>query len=373
MQRTDHILIAGASGVIGAGAIEHFARTPGWQVTALSRRAPVVAADCTFAHLSADLTDGEACRSAVARLPPVTHLIYAAVAEAPGLVSGWRDPELMALNGVMFANLLDPLAASGALRHVSMVQGAKAYGAQYHDVEVPCREDTPRDPHPNFYWLHEDHLRHCARQADFRFTIFRPQVLLGAAPGAAMNPVAPIGVYAALCRELGRPFAYPGHADALWEVVDTGLMAEAFHWAATLPAAAGETYNVTNGDVFVPAHAWPHIAARFGLETEGESPASLAAFFAEPDVAAAWARLAGRHGLRLAALPDLLGQSHHYVDLLIGERLAAKRLPLLLSTIKIRQAGFAACRDSLGSMFHWLDRMTALRLLPPLRDQAAAA
>ena len=364
MQQNGHVLIAGASGVIGSGAVEHFARLPGWQVTALSRRAPVVAEGCRFAHLTLDLTNPEACRRAIAQLPPVTHLIYAAVAEAPGLVSGWRDPELMVLNGAMFANLLDPLAASGALCHVSLVQGAKAYGAQYHEVEVPAREDGPRDDHPNFYWLHEDHLRLRAGEVGFQFTIFRPQVLLGAAPGAAMNPVAPIGAYAALCREIGRPFTSPGNPAALWEVVDTGLMAEAFHWAATTPAAAGETFNLTNGDVFVPAHAWPHIADRFGLEVDGEPPASLAAFFAEPEVQAAWARLAARHGLRIKTLPELLGESHHYVDLLLGDRLAGKKLPMLLSTIKIRQAGFAACRDSLGSMFHWLDRMAELRLLP---------
>jgi nucleoside-diphosphate-sugar epimerase len=366
MQLTGHILIAGASGVIGSGAVEHFARTPGWQVTALSRRAPVAAADGTFSHLAADLTDPEACRQSVAQLPPVSHLIYAAVAEAPGLVGGWRDPALMALNGAMFANLLDPLAASGALRHVSLVQGAKAYGAHHHLVEVPCREDQPRDDHANFYWLHEDHLRQRADEAGFAFTIFRPQVLLGAAPGAAMNPVAPIGAYAALCRELGRPFAFPGHPGALWEVVDTGLMAEAFLWAALAPAAAGETFNVTNGDVFVPAHAWPHIADSYGLETGGDAPASLASFFAEPQVQAAWSRLASRHNLRHATLPDLLGQSHHYVDLLLGDRLAAKSVPLLLSTIKLRQAGFAPCRDSLASMLHWLKRMVELRLLPPV-------
>ena len=364
MQQGGHILIAGASGVIGSGAVEHFARLPGWQVTALSRRLPVVAEDCPFSHVLADLIDPEACRSAIASLPPVTHMIYAAVAEAPGLVSGWRDPQLMALNGAMFANLLDPLAQSGALQHVSLVQGAKAYGAQYHDVEVPAREDGPRDDHPNFYWLHEDHLRLRASEAGFEFTIFRPQVLLGAAPGAAMNPVAPIGAYAALCRELGRPFAFPGNRDALWEVVDTGLQAEAFAWAAMSQAAAGQTFNLTNGDVFVPASAWPHIADRFGLEVDGEPPASLAAFFAEAEVQAAWSRLALRHGLRIQTLPELLGESHHYVDLLLGDRLAAKRVPLMLSTIKIRQAGFAACRDSLGSMLHWLDRMRDLKLLP---------
>ena len=247
-----------------------------------------------------------------------------------------------------------------------LLQGAKAYGAHYHDVEVPCREDRPRDDHPNFYWLHEDHVRLRAREAGFAFTIFRPQVLLGAAPGAAMNPVVSIGAYAALCRELGRPFAFPGSPNSLWEVVDTGLLAEAFAWAATSPSAANQTFNLTNGDVLVPAHAWSHIAERLGLATGGEPPASLATFFAEEAVQAAWTRLAQRHGLRLAMLPELLGESHHYVDLLLGARIAAKSVPVLLSTIKIRQAGFATCRDSAASLLHWLGRMAELKLLPPV-------
>jgi nucleoside-diphosphate-sugar epimerase len=260
MDQEGHILVVGASRVIGGSAVEHFARLEGWEVTALSRRRPVVADDCDFSHVAVDLNDAGACRRAIESLSPVTHLIYAAVAEAPGLVGGWQDSALIAANGAMFANLLDPLAQSGSLRHVSLLQGAKAYGAHHHDVEVPCREDRPRDDHPNFYWLHEDHVRLRAREAGFAFTIFRPQVLLGAAPGAAMNPVAPIGAYAAICHELGRPFAFPGEPTSLWEVVDTAVLAEAFEWAAVSPAAANQIFNLTNGDVLVPAHAWPHIA-----------------------------------------------------------------------------------------------------------------
>jgi nucleoside-diphosphate-sugar epimerase len=365
MDHTGHLLVVGASGVIGTGAVEHFARLDEWEVTALSRRRPIVADGCVFSHVGADLNDADACRRTVASLRPVTHLIYAAVAEAPGLVGGWYDQALIAANGAMFTNLLDPLAQSGSLRHVSLLQGTKAYGAHHHPVEVPCREDRPRDDHPNFYWLHEDHTRLRARQAGFTFTIFRPQVLLGAAPGAAMNPVAPIGAYAALCRELGRPFAFPGDPSALWEVVDTGLLAEAFAWAATSPAAANQIFNLTNGDVLVPAWAWPHFADRLGLSIVGEAPPSLAAFFAGEEAQGAWTRLTQRYGLRVGTLTELLGESHHYLDLLLGARIAAKSVPVLLSTIKIRQAGFNACRDSRDSLLYWLGRMVELKLLPP--------
>ena len=338
-------------------------------MTALSRRRPVVGPACAFAHVSVDLTDAAATAAALATLPPVTHMIYAAVSESPGLAAGWRDDALIAANGRMFAHVLDPLARRGGLRHVSLLQGAKAYGAHHHPVVVPLREDDPRDDHPNFYWLHEDHLRASALDAGFHWTIWRPQVLLGGVPGAAMNPVAAIGAYASLCAELGRPFVCPGEASGLIEMVDAGLLAEAFGWAADAPEAAQATFNVTNGDVIVMAHEWPRLGAWLGLGTDGPMPSSLAAFFAEPECEAAWASLVSRHGLRSATLPDLLGQSHHYVDLLLGARISARPVPVLLSTIKLRQAGFGACRDTALSLRHWLSRMAELKLLPPLMQQ----
>ena len=364
-----HVLIAGASGVIGAGAVEHFAALPGWLVTGLSRRAPVLREGTAFQHAAVDLDDAAACAAAVETLPPVTHLVYAAVAEAPGLVGGWYDAALIARNGKMFANLLDPLAAAGGLRHVSLLQGTKAYGGHHHAVPLPCREDSARDEHANFYWLHEDHARRRAEEAGFEFTIFRPQVLLGGASGVAMNPVAALGAYMALTAELGLPLALPGKGEAMWEMVDTSLLAEALAWAAVSPAAAGQAFNITNGDVLVLAHDWPRLAATLGRETGGESPLGLAGFFAEASVQQAWGRLAARHGLREASLGALLGESHHYMDLLLGPRQATRPLPMLLSTIKLRQAGFGACRDSLQSLLHWLDRMVALKLLPPLRRE----
>ncbi len=366
-----HILIAGASGVIGAGAVEHFAAL-GWRVTALSRRRPVVADGLIFEHAAVDLNDGASCAAAVAALPPVTHLVYAAVAEAPGLVSGWYDPALIAQNGRMFANLLDQMAAAGALRHVSLLQGAKAYGGHHHDVSLPCRESQPRDAHPNFYWLHEDHLRLRGAERGFDYTIFRPQVLLGAAAGVAMNPVAALGAYAALTRELGMPFAYPGKNAGMREMVDTGLLAEALAWAAESKSAANQIFNITNGDVLVLAHDWPHLAASLGLQANGEPPASLAGFFGEARTRQAWTALAERHGLRVHDLPALLGESHHYIDLLLGAPLVERPLPMLLSTIKLRQAGFAACRDSLDSLHHWMQRMAALKLLPPFDATATS-
>jgi nucleoside-diphosphate-sugar epimerase len=359
-----HVLIAGASGVIGAAALAAFARAGGWRVTALSRRRPVAAPDIAFDHRPADLTDASACAQLVAGLPPVTHLVYAAVAEAPGLAAGWRDAELIERNGAMLRNLLGPLAEAGALEHVSILQGGKAYGAHVHPVTVPLREASPRDPHPNFYWLHEDFTRDQAARHDFSFTIWRPQILFGSAPGAAMNPVAAIGAYAAICRERSLPFALPGEAESLWEVVDADLFAQALVWAATGNAAAGETFNFTNGDMFVLRHAWSALAAALDLDPDGKAPAGFAAFFAEPDNQTAWQAIAKREGLLLEDLDALLGQSHQYLDILTSARIAAKAVPMVVSTIKVRQAGFGQCIDSLVSLRRQLAAMADLRLLP---------
>jgi nucleoside-diphosphate-sugar epimerase len=318
-----------------------------------------------------DLRDAGDCSRAVASLAPVTHLIYAAVSEAPGLVSGWQDQALITENGKMFSNLLTPLAEASKLAHVSLLQGTKAYGVHVRPVDMaPLREDTPRDDHANFYWLHEDCARELGARHGFTFTIFRPQVLLGTAPGAVMNPVAGIGAYAALCRELGLPFALPGDSEALWEMVDAGLLAEAMAWAASAPQSANETFNFTNGDVFVLRQAWPQIADALGLKPQGAAPETFAAFFAQPEMQAAWTAIARREGLALESLDAVLGQSHAYLDLLLGSHIAAKHTPALLSTIKIRQAGFSACRDSRGSLILQLRRMMELRLLPWMGQEA---
>jgi nucleoside-diphosphate-sugar epimerase len=360
------ILVVGASGVIGTAAIEYFARLPEWEVIALSRRLPVVSEGLGFDHVAVDLRDANACKRLVENLLPVSHLLYAAVSEAPGLAAGWRDEALMDENGAMFAHVLVPLASAGSLQHVTLLQGAKAYGAHVHPVTVPLREDTPRDPHANFYWLHEDLLRETAARNGFAFTIFRPQVVLGWAPGAAMNPVAAIGAYAALCRELRLPFALPGESAALWEMADACLLAEAIAWAMTDAAAIGATFNLTNGDVFVLRHAWSELACRLGLDCEGPAPADFRSLFAAPGSRSAWSAIAARHGLTESSLPALLGQSAAYLDLLLAPRIADKVSPVLLSTIKLRQAGFAACRDSLDSLVGQLRKMAQLRLLPPL-------
>lgn len=359
-------IIAGASGVIGAAAAEHFARE-GHDVVALSRRAPVLPDRIACRHLPLDLTDAQACRDAVGTIGRADLLVYAAVAEEPGLASGWVNPELIETNARMFSNLATPIAEAGRLRWAGLLQGTKAYGAHLHPITLPAREDSPRDKHENFYFRQEDRLRELAGRHGFDWTILRPQIVFGGAPGAAMNPAAAIGAYAALCRKMALPFAYPGKAANIWEVTDAALLASALGWASASQSAANRIFNVTNGDIFVLRHDWPALAEALGLQPGEEVGGPLAEFFARDEAQAAWRELADEKGLAVNELDDLLGQSHHYVDMLLHERMTeAGRLPVQVSTIKIRQAGFSKCRDSLESMLFWLQRMAETRLLPPM-------
>lgn len=356
------VLIAGATGVVGHAALEHFARLPGWDVVAVSRRRPELPEGFAGRHVGLDLADSQACREALAALPPVTHVVYAALYEKPGLVRGWRELDQMQLNLAMLRNLLGPIERQGALEHVSLLQGTKAYGVHLHPVAVPAREGSPRDPHENFYWLQEDHLRDAAARAGFGFTIFRPQLVFGDALGVAMNLVPVIGAYAAVCRELGMPFAYPGGPSNILEATDARLLARALAWAAEAPAARGGTFNVTNGDVFVWRNVWPAIADALGVQPGEDEPRSIAQFL--PGHAATWERIVQRHGLRPIPLAQLLGESHHYADFCFGHRAREAPPPVIVSTIRLRQAGFGDCIDTERMFRDWFAVLQAKRVLP---------
>ena len=357
------ILIAGATGVVGHAALAHFARLPDWQVLALSRRTPEMPAGARCRHIPVDLGDARACARLGDALAGVTHVVYAALYEKPGLVAGWRERDQMQANLAMLRNLMGPLAAQAkALRHVSLLQGTKAYGVHLHPVPVPARERQPRDAHENFYWLQEDELRGLAARHGFGFTIFRPQLVFGDVVGVAMNLIPVIGAYAAIRREEGLPFSYPGGPSNILEATDARLLARALHWASEAPTARNETFNVTNGDVFVWRNVWPAIADALGVQPGPDEPMSIAEYL--PRKADVWQRIVARSGLRRLSMSDLLGESHHYADFCFGHRARAAPPPVIVSTIRLRQAGFADCIDT-EDMFRELFRdMAQQRLLP---------
>jgi nucleoside-diphosphate-sugar epimerase len=335
----------------------------GWEVIAVSRRRPELLEGREYRHLPLDLQDDAACRAAVADLGRVTHVVYAAVYELPGLISGWSDPHQIQTNGRMLRNLLEPLADVARLEHVTLLQGTKAYGGHVQPMRVPAREDQPRVEHPNFYWLHEDYLRATGPAKGFAFTILRPQLIVGPNHGVVMNPLPVIGVYAAMRRAEGLPFSFPGGAEWVWEAVDTRLLAQAALWAARAPAAADQIFNVTNGEVFSWRDLWPAMARTLGVTPGRDEPLCLAEYL--PARAGLWQEIVARHDLRPIALDELLGESHHYADLCFAYGLDQPPAPTFVSTVKIKQAGFTATCNTEESVCHWLRDLIARRILPP--------
>jgi nucleoside-diphosphate-sugar epimerase len=347
------VLIAGASGLVGYAALKHF----GAQAIALSRHAP--AALHGARHMAVDLTDEAACRDAAAAWRDVTHLVYAALYERPNLVDGWRDDEQIRTNDRMLRNLLEPLmAAAPGLRHVTLLQGTKAYGVHVRPMKVPAREGrSEMREQPNFYWAQEDYLR----SLSVPWTILRPVLIVEEAIGGAMNLIPALGVYAAAMRERGTVLPYPGGAARVGQAVDADLLARAIAWAGEADVAGNETFNVTNGDVFVWENVWPAIAGAVGMQPGDAAPFSLR------DIAdSTWDAVRARYGLLAPGLRDFVGLSMEYADYQMRFGQTEPGPPSIVSTVKIQRAGFTEAMDTEAMFRKWFRVFQDQRLLPRL-------
>ena len=355
------VLVVGASGLVGTAPAISFCDA-GWEVIAASRRTPDLIGARDYEHLRLDLQDTDACAQTAPALARVTHVVYTAVYELPGLIPGWSDPEQIATNGRMLTNLLDPLCEHAKLEHVTILQGTKAYGPRVAPMRVPAREDQPRVEHPNFYWLHEDYITAKSKQRGFDYTILRPQLIVGPNHGVVMNLPPVIGVFAAMLKHEGQPLCYPGGGNWVWEVVDARLVGDACLWAAQEPGAARQTYNLTNGEVFLWRDMWPAIARTLGMAVGPDEPRSIAAYVSER--AELWEEIVQQHNLQPLPLDQILGESHYYADMAFSVGATEEHAPIFVSTVKIKQAGFTQTCNSEESFCHWLADLQARRIIP---------
>ena len=362
------VLVTGALGVIGRAVVERLAARADVRVIGLARRAPdagllesLRAAPNPVQWVSCDLRDAAATRAGLAPHRDTTQLVYAALYEQPEMLRGWLTQDHVDVNAAMLASTLGALEGA-PLAHVSLLQGTKAYGAHTgRPMRVPAREhDAVRD-HANFYFAQQDLLEARAARDGIAWTIFRPQVVLGVAVGSAMNPVAALGAYAVIQRELGLPLAYPGHPHMLTECIDARIIAAAIEWSWREPRANREAINLTNGDVIVWRTLFERLAEFFAMplgEPQPQRPSDEM-----PKHAALWRRVAARESLRIAELDALIGLSWQYADILWAAP-APPPVPTLVSTIKARQLGFGDCIDSEECVVQHLAAMRACGYLP---------
>ncbi len=362
------IAVVGASGVVGRALLMH-CQNAGISCVGLSRRPPELAESAEYTFVPLDLLDAPQCETvAKEQLSTVTHLVYAALFEKPGLVAGWREQDQMQTNLSMLVNLMQALGKfNHSLRQVSLLQGTKAYGAHIAPMNLPGLERSPRHQHENFYWLQEDYLKDIQPENSWHYTIWRPQIVFGHARRAPMNMLAAIGVYAALQKANELPLSYPGGPSGVMEATDADLLADAIMFSMDNPNFSNETFNVTNGDVFTWENVWPAIARSFDMEVGEAHPMSLSDSLYSEASNQHWKQLVQQHNLQIDRIEELVGDSFHYADALFNTTRKMAPPPAILSTIKLRQAGFHACIDTEVMLGQWFDRLRQMKVLPPLK------
>ena len=356
------VVVAGATGLVGNAALRHFGSATGCDVVALSRRMPRELYGAR--HVQIDLTDSVQCQRAATELQGATHLVYAALYEAPDLIDGWRDQNQIRTNDLMLRHLmaaLEPVAPQ--LRHVALLQGTKAYGVHVRPLTVPAREGrSEMYEQPNFYWAQENFLRELRQGKRWHWSILRPVLIVGETIGGAMDLIPPLGVYASILREQGRPLDYPGGAARVSQAVDVDLLARAIGWAGEAKAARNEAFNVTNGDVFTWENVWPAIADALEMKPGEAVPLSLVREY--PKWIAPWDELRRKHDLISPDLEAFVGLSFQYADYSMRYGQTQSGPPSIVSTVKINQAGFTEMMDTEAMFRKWFGLARSRRLLP---------
>jgi nucleoside-diphosphate-sugar epimerase len=348
-------LVVGATGISGT-AICELLTSRGEKVLGLSRRPSPVSG---VAHIEADLLDRAALTAVLREHRPESVYLTAWVRRA-------TEAENIETNAGIVADVLAALGPGDSVRHVGLMTGLKHYLGPFEsygqgDVpETPFREEQPRLPTPNFYYAQEDALFEAAARYGFTWSVHRSHTIVGHAVGTAMNLALTLAVQATRCRELDRPFVFPGSTqqwNGLTDVTDAGLLAEQMVWAAETPTAANEAFNTVNGDVFRWRWMWPQIAAYFGVEAQGfsEKPRPLEEQMA--GVEGEWARIAQRSGLAESDVTRLASWWHTDGDL-------GREIECVTDMSKSRRFGFTGYRSSLDSFLAQFDRYRTERLIP---------
>lgn len=327
-------LVVGPTGAIGSALVAAMVRQGNWSVYGMSRSRPP--GDDGLTHVAADLLDADSVRRALAGAAPVTHVFYAA--RAPHGEGGVEDVES---NVRMLVNVVEATQAqSDALEHVHLVEGTKWYGVHLGPHRTPTQEDDPRHLPPNFYYDQEDSLVALQRGQRWTWSSCRPNVVCDFAPARARNLTTIIGAYAAICRELGAPFDFPGTQlgyDTLTEVTDAGHLSDAILWLATRTEGANRAFNITNGDAFRWRYMWPRLADMLGVRCGEPRDIRLAAWM--KDKGPVWDRIVARHGLEPRSLESVALWA-------FGDFVFRQDWDLLSSLTRLRQTGFASSVDT---------------------------
>lgn len=348
-------LVVGASGIVGSATAALLVQQ-GWTVQGLARR-PTAQEGVT--PVSADLQDAEATATALAGVRPDAMFITTWARQD-------SEAENIRVNAAMIRNLLDGLSKRAAPRHVALVTGLKHYLGPFEAYgkgvlpQTPFREEQGRLDVENFYYAQEDVVFAAARRDGFTWSVHRPHTVIGEAVGNAMNMGTTLAVYATLCREMGRPFTFPGSAaqwSGLTDMTDARQLARHLLWATETDAAHDQAFNVVNGDVFRWQWMWGRLAEWFGIEAapfDGTMRPLEQQMAGDADH---WRRLAEREVLAEGDLARLASPWHTDADL-------GRPIEVVTDMSKSRRLGFTAYQATDDAFFDLFERLRADRLIP---------
>jgi len=235
--RDRKILVTGASGFVGQPLCEELLHR-GYQVRACVRSSGQFSAG--IEQVTVGEIDGETNWSAA--LNGVDVVIHLA-ARVHVMKDKAADPatEFLKVNLYGTSNLAQQAASAGVKRLV-YVSSVKVNGEQT-TVNRPFTESDepdPRDPYGMSKWRAEQDLQRIARESGLEVVIVRPPLVYG--PGVKGNF---ISLLAAIDRGIPLPVAGANNARSM---VYVGNLVDALIACATYPAAAGQTYLVSDGD-----------------------------------------------------------------------------------------------------------------------------
>jgi len=350
-------LVVGATGIAGRGVSQELLDV-GARVHGLSRHRDGVIAGVE--HIAADLLDHASVNKAVSRIKP-SHVYLSAWSRRA------TEQENIKVNAGMVRTVLQAVAPARSVKHVALVTGLKHYLGPFEAYvrgglapPTPLREEQPRLDLPNFYYSQEDELYAAANRDGFTWSVHRPHTIIGKAIGNAMNMGSTLAAYASICKELGRPFKFPGSAaqwNGLSDMTDARVLGKQLVWASTTDIAKNEAYNIVNGDIFRWRWLWPRIAKWFGVAWEGFEGEPVPLEGQMTNDGETWKKMATKYGL---VEPDLSRvASPWHTDLDMG-----RPIEVMTDMALSRKLGFRVYQNTEEAFHDLFATLRAEKIIP---------
>jgi len=394
-------IVVGATGILGREIVKELGKHPDqWKTVYALSRSQKDSYPSNVVHSHINLLDSPEDMAKQLQDVKGEYLFFAAYFQQESEDKEWE------VNGNMLSNFLAGLEITGAatnLKRITLVTGAKQYGVHLGQPKNPMFESDPwlRDSAwpPNFYYRQQDIVSSfCEKHPSTSYVVTYPNDVIGFARGNYMNLASSIGIYAAVCKELGQDLVWPG-SETFYTRFDaftsSKLHARFCLWAATESKTANQAFNVVNGDVQSWQDLWPRVARRFGMKVKADQfagmselanttvlepppPVTLVAkeiglegkigksemaqrinlekWSQQGEVKAAWERLAEREGLEKDAFDKA---TWAFLDFILG-----RNYDLVISMSKAREMGWTGYQDTWKALSDAFGELEAASVLP---------